>query len=121
MFNAHADHITAPPHAALLAFSNAAAVHAFEIGVALGVQFHPEIDASFVATYVEAEGVEQYLTDNGWSGETLLTAARRHNEAHRAAGGRLFAAWLASVAEQAATAVAEQAATAVAEQAAAAD
>ncbi len=96
-FNAHADYITAPPHATLLAFSDEAAVHAFEVGRCLGLQFHPEIDASFVAAYVEAEGVEAYLADNGWTGEDLLTVARRHNEAHRAAGRRLFAAWLADL------------------------
>jgi GMP synthase (glutamine-hydrolysing) len=91
------DFISVPSRATLLAFSDAAAVHAFEVGSALGLQFHPEIDASFVAAYVEAEGVAAYLSDNGWTPEALLTAARRHNETHRLAGRRLFTAWLTDV------------------------
>lgn len=96
-FNAHADHITAPPGSVLLAFSDGAAVHAFAVGSGLGLQFHPEIDASFVAGYVIADGVEAYLSANGWTGAALLDEARRRNEGHRAAGRALALAWVRSL------------------------
>lgn len=97
-FNAHADHIDMPPDATLLAISDDTAVHAFRVGTALGLQFHPEIDASFVAAYVEADGVAAYLGANGWTPEGLVTEARRRNAAHRAAGLALFRAWIGTAA-----------------------
>ena len=93
-FNAHADHILPPPDARVLATSAETEVHAFRVGSGLGLQFHPEIDASFVAGYVEADGVGDYLAANGWSPEALVTEARRRNDAHRAAGAALFHAWV---------------------------
>ncbi|CAN5182091.1 type 1 glutamine amidotransferase [soil metagenome] len=96
-FNAHGDQITAPPGATLLARSDDTPVHAFQVGRALGLQFHPEVDASAVAAYVETRGIAEYLEAAGWTGERLLTEARRCNEAHRAAGRTLFEAWLATV------------------------
>lgn len=97
-FNADADQIHLPSQATLLAFSAATAVHAFRVGAAVGLQYHPEIDASFVAAYVEAPGVREYLQANDWTGEELLRQARLLNIAHRAAGQSLFAAWLDGVA-----------------------
>ncbi len=104
-FNAHRDHITLGPDATLLAWStgadatagpppHGASVHAFRVGAALGLQFHPEIDASFVAAYVEAEGVADYLAAHGWTPERLVAGARHVNARHRAAGQELLAAWL---------------------------
>ncbi|MEE8600360.1 type 1 glutamine amidotransferase [Euzebya tangerina] len=93
LFNAHADQIHPPAHATLLAFSDATPVHAFAVGSGLGLQFHAEIDASYVASYVEADGVEAYLEANGWTGAELVAAARRHNTAHRRVGLALFEAW----------------------------
>ncbi len=93
-FNAHADFITAPPQAALLARSADCAVHAFRVGSALGLQYHPEIDASFVAGYVEAPGVEAYLGANGWTPEGLVHEARLRNAEHRRDGAALFTAWV---------------------------
>lgn len=96
MFNAHADHLTPGPQATVLARSRDTEVHAFRVGRALGLQFHPEIDASYVAAYVEAPGVAAYLAANRWSGPALVTEARRHNETHRRHGAALFDAWLDS-------------------------
>lgn len=93
-FNAHADFITAPPGAEVLARSAGAPVHAFRLGNVLGLQYHAEIDASFVAGYVVADGVEAYLRDNAWTPEDLLAEARRRNADHRADGLALFHAWI---------------------------
>ena len=97
-FNAHADFITLPEGATLLASSADAPVHAFRVGAALGLQHHPEIDASFVAGYVEAPGVADYLEANGWTPEALVAEARRRNADHRRDGLRRFDAWLDSLA-----------------------
>lgn len=103
-FNAHRDHITLGPGATLLgraalepAPPAGASVQAFRAGSALGLQFHPEVDASYVAAYVEAEGVPEYLAAHGWTPDALVTAARQANAGHRAAGRALLAAWLRSL------------------------
>ena len=93
VFNAHADQIALPPSAQLLAFSDATPVHAFEVGSALGLQFHAEIDASYVAAYIATDGIEEYLAASNWSGQELLVEAQRRNTAHRALGQAIFAAW----------------------------
>lgn len=96
-FNAHADYVSLPPGATLLSRSADTDVHAFRLSAALGLQHHPEIDASFVAGYVEAPGVARYLGANGWTPEELVSEARRRNAAHRAAGQALFEAWVDSI------------------------
>jgi len=93
-FNAHGDHIDAGPGATVLASSAATRVHAFRVARAVGVQFHPEIDAAFVEGYVTAPGVEEYLAANGWTGARLLAQARSHQAAHRAMGARLLRRWV---------------------------
>ena len=103
LFNAHRDAIEAPPSATVLACSDQTSVHAFRVGGAVpsyGLQFHAEIDASYVATYVEVPGVPAYLRGNGWEPQDLLREARRRNEQHRAIGRDLFTTW-ASWAERA--------------------
>lgn len=97
LFNAHRDHITAPPGATLLAYSDDVAVHAFAVGTGLGLQHHPEFDASMVAGYVEVDGVAEHLAAAGWRAEALLAEARRRNAAHRAAGAAVFGVWLDAV------------------------
>lgn len=94
VFNAHADHVVLPDDAEVLATSDGCAVHAFAVGRALGLQHHPEIDAAFVAGYVVADGVADYLGANGWTPAALVTEARRRDAAHRALGARVFAAWV---------------------------
>ena len=98
LFNAHRDAIEAPPSATVLACSDQTSVHAFRVGSSTpsyGLQFHAEIDASYVATYVEVPGVPAYLRDNGWEPRDLLFEARRRNEQHRAIGRGLFSTWAA--------------------------
>lgn len=96
-FNAHGDYITPPPGATVLAHSSRTPVHAFSLGSALALQYHPEVDATVVAGYVKAPGVAAYLTANGWTPEALSAAARSHDDAHRASGTTLFTAWLAGL------------------------
>lgn len=101
-FNAHRDRIAVGPEATVLARSAATDVHAFRVGSAVGVQFHPEIDAAFVARYVEAPGVEAYLRAHSWSGARLLAAAREIDADHRARGLALLRRWVRlAVAQQA--------------------
>ena len=92
-FNGHRDHITLGPQATRLAYSEAAAVHAFRVGSAYGVQFHPEFTADMVAGYVSAPGVPAYLRAAGWEPAQLLAAARRHEAAHRRDHAALLHAW----------------------------
>lgn len=93
-FNAHRDRITVGPDAKVLARSTATDVHAFRVGSAVGVQFHPEIDAAFVEGYVGAPGVEEYLHAHGWTGARLCAAARAIDVEHRARGLRLLRRWV---------------------------
>lgn len=93
LFNAHRDVIGVGPTSDVLARSAATAVHAFRVGRSYGLQFHAEIDASYVATYIEVPGVPHYLRANGWEPHALLSEARRRNEEHRAVGRQLFEAW----------------------------
>jgi GMP synthase (glutamine-hydrolysing) len=94
-FNAHGDAITLGPDTVLLARTDQTPVHAFRAGRrAWGLQFHPEFDAELVASYVGAEGIADYLRDNGWEPEDLLKLARHHDEEHQAMGRALFARWL---------------------------
>jgi GMP synthase-like glutamine amidotransferase len=93
-FNAHGDHIAVGPEATVLASSAATRVHAFRVGRAVGVQFHPEIDAAFVMGYVAAPGVEAYLGSHGWTGARLLAEARARDAEHRAMGARLLGRWV---------------------------
>lgn len=92
-FNAHRDRVGVGADATILASSAATDVHAFRVGSAVGLQFHPEIDADFVAGYVEAPGVEAYLAAHGWSGARLLAAARAIDADHRTRGLALLRRW----------------------------
>lgn len=97
-FSAHGDQIALPPAATLLAFGDATPVQAFTVGSGLGLQFHPEVDASAVAGYVGIPGIEGWLAAAGWQADDLVAEARRRNAAHRAAGAALFTAWLRTAA-----------------------
>ena len=93
-FNAHRDHIAVGPGATVLARSAATEVHAFRVGGAVGLQFHPEIDAGFVARYVETPGVEAYLARHGWTGARLLAEGRAVDADHRGRGLSLLRRWV---------------------------
>jgi len=98
-FNAHGDHVVAGPATTVLATSEQTAVHALRVGErAWGVQFHPEVDAAFVAGYVQAPGVPAYLRANGWEPGALVAEARRHDADHRRAGAALLGRWVDLVA-----------------------
>jgi GMP synthase (glutamine-hydrolysing) len=93
-FSWHGDRIHLPRGATLLASSDDTPVQAFGIGSALGLQYHPEIDASFVAAFVASEGIDAVLEATGWTAKALVEEARRRNEVHRAGGRAVFGAWV---------------------------
>ncbi|MGU7771708.1 type 1 glutamine amidotransferase [Burkholderia sp. MR1-5-21] len=66
-FNWHSDAINLPEHAELLATSQGT-VQAFQIGCAVGVQFHPEVTPEIVRTWPEPDG---YSFAAGFHDETL--------------------------------------------------
>lgn len=94
-FNGHRDYVTPGQGSVVLARSAACPVQAFRTGTALGLQFHPEIDAELVAGYVAVPEVRAYLRGAGWEPEALLAEARRRDPEHRAMGWRLLDRWAA--------------------------
>ena len=74
-FQWHYDRIAVPPLATVVA-RNAAAVQAFRIGRALGLQFHPEIDLATLNGWLDNGGHEELL-EAGLDADVLI----RHTEA----------------------------------------
>ena len=69
-FQWHYDRIVPPPGAAVVA-RNAAAIQAFRIGRALGLQFHPELDSRTLIGWLENGGREE-LHEAGLDAEVLV-------------------------------------------------
>jgi GMP synthase (glutamine-hydrolysing) len=93
VFTVHADTVELPDDAVLLASSDRF-THAFRIGRALGIQFHPEIPTNTVADWARNE-LREVIQAAGTDPETLVyrvAAEERHLEAE--AEG-LFERWLA--------------------------
>ncbi len=74
-FQWHYDRVVPPPGAKVVA-RNAAAVQAFRIGRALGLQFHPELDPPSLVGWLENGGREEAI-EAGLDPEVML----RHTEA----------------------------------------
>lgn len=74
----HSDEVDLPAGAALLASSDTTAVQAFRAGSALGVQFHPELDAAMLDLWLGTPDMVGDLEDDE-------VAAIRADGAHRLA------------------------------------
>jgi GMP synthase-like glutamine amidotransferase len=77
----HTDRFTVPADAVELA-RNAAGPQAFRLRRNLAVQFHPEVDESRVASWLEMGGdaAEEALAAAGTSSRQVLSDCRRHRE-----------------------------------------
>ena len=91
----HQDTFELPPGAVLLA-SSSLYPHAFELGSAIGLQFHPEIDAIEAIQAVSNEDAEQ-LFRAGVVGSDFADQVRGAEAQLESAAARLFDAWLASI------------------------
>lgn len=89
----HRDTFELPAEATLLASSDRYP-HAFRLGTALGLQFHPEASLAIVERWVEAGGLDEVVTAAGTTLERLLEEAAAHERDADAAARRLFEAWL---------------------------
>lgn len=94
-FELHFDVFTLPPGARELA-RNGAGTQAFSIGRHLGVQFHPEIDATILELWTSrwAALFDELGVDTG----QLIEATRRRHDQARTATYQLFDEWLARIA-----------------------
>jgi GMP synthase (glutamine-hydrolysing) len=89
----HQDTFDLPPNAELLAASDAYP-HAYRIGSALAVQFHPEITGEDIRSWTAQAGAER-LDEDGVDLPRLLEAIQTHDADAQAAGLAFFGAWLA--------------------------
>jgi GMP synthase-like glutamine amidotransferase len=92
----HEDRVEVPPDARVLA-RTPPAVHAFEVGRDLAVQFHPEVDAAIVRGWVDAYGGRD-LGDEVGSPEALVARSAQEDEGARARAFALFDAFAARAA-----------------------
>jgi GMP synthase-like glutamine amidotransferase len=88
----HQDTFELPPTAELLASSDAYP-HAYRVGSALAVQFHPEITGDDIRSWTAEAGPER-LEEDGVDLPRLLEAIVEHDSMARAAGVAFFDAWL---------------------------
>jgi GMP synthase (glutamine-hydrolysing) len=72
----HTDAVDLPAGATLLASTQATAVQAFRAGSALGVQFHPEVDAALLDLWLLTPDMGGRLTDEEVA--EIRTAGARH-------------------------------------------
>ncbi len=92
----HHDSWDLPPGGALLAVSDRYP-QVFRIGSAVGVQFHPEVTPEILETWISRDG--DSLHEVGIDPGRFLGAVEATQENLRIRADRLFAAWLAEVAE----------------------
>ena len=86
----HGDTFDLPAGATHLAETAACAQQAFRIGNAIGLQFHPEVDADGIRTWLRDDGAFVRAA-NGADGPRLLAAEiDRHYAAYRRAGDVLI-------------------------------
>lgn len=83
----HYDTFTAPPGATVLADSPVGP-QAYTVGRSLGVQFHPEVSADIVATWVSEDG--DALRRHGLDPDRLLAETRERDAANRSRAWRLM-------------------------------
>jgi GMP synthase-like glutamine amidotransferase len=91
----HRDTFDLPPDAELLAASDRYP-HAYRVGSALAVQFHPEVTGGIIRDWARLAGPERMVAD-GVEPDRLEDAIEHHGDASEAAGRDLFRAWLARV------------------------
>jgi GMP synthase (glutamine-hydrolysing) len=91
----HQDTFDLPPDAELLAASDRYP-HAYRVGSALAVQFHPEVTGGIILDWARLAGAERMAAD-GVEPEWLEGEIERQSNASEAAGRDLFRAWLAQV------------------------
>jgi len=91
----HRDTFDLPPGAELLATSDRYP-HAYRVGSALGLQFHPEAGLEIVQRWVAAGGLDQLATSAGTTLDQLLEEVEAREAETDAAAKRLFNAWLVS-------------------------
>lgn len=88
----HADSITPPPGADVLASTDATPCQAFAMGSALGLQFHIEVDADRIEQWLIGHNGE--LSANGIDPRQLRQASRRHCDRAARAGRDVLSAYL---------------------------
>jgi GMP synthase-like glutamine amidotransferase len=91
----HRDTFDLPPDAELLAASDRYP-HAYRVGSALAVQFHPEVTGALIRDWARLAGPERMVAD-GVEPDELEREIERHDTTSEAAGRELFRAWLARV------------------------
>lgn len=89
----HGDRFEIPPGGVCLASTAVCDNQAFAIGRhALGLQFHPEVDADLIEPWLVGHAVE--LADAGLDPAALRADARRHGAALKMAGQAMLGDWL---------------------------
>jgi len=92
----HQDTWDLPPGASLLAESDRFP-HAFRLGAAVGIQAHPEADASILGRWLEIPEEQAQLEAAGVDPAELLAVVEAGASAGREMAGRLFGAWVEEV------------------------
>lgn len=87
----HSDEVDLPQGAALLASSDATEVQAFRAGSALGMQFHPELDAAMLDLWLSTPDMVGDLEVD--EVDAIRDAAAEHLPTLVPAAGRAFAAF----------------------------
>lgn len=94
MVAVHQDTFSLPDGAQLLASTRYP--HAFRVGSALAVQFHPEVDSAIVATWLEHD-TDDLFREAGVDPDEFLRQVEQHDAALEERALRFFNAWLADV------------------------
>ncbi|MDF1596156.1 MAG: gamma-glutamyl-gamma-aminobutyrate hydrolase family protein [Acidimicrobiia bacterium] len=92
MVAVHEDTFSLPDGAQLLASTSYP--HAFRVGSALAVQFHPEVDSAIVATWLEHD-TDDLFREAGVDPDEFLRQVQQHDVALEERALRFFNAWLA--------------------------
>lgn len=91
----HRDTFDLPPGATALAASDRY-VHAYRLGSALAIQFHPEADREIVARWIAEGGVDAMAVQADTSVEAFALEVAEHETEADESARRLFRAWLES-------------------------
>jgi GMP synthase (glutamine-hydrolysing) len=91
----HGDTFHLPPEAVLLA-NSARYKHAYRMGSAFAVQFHPEAGADMVESWIRAAGPDGSFAAAGLDPDELIAELRAEEEVLKDQALRFFTAWLAT-------------------------